>query len=611
MNNNTEQHIPTFAIILPVYNEQHNIRASLESVRNQTFTDWVCYILNDGSTDSTGSICLEYTEMDPRFKYIESTFKHYDSTDNSTLKDKDMCGISNMINLGIAISVSKYIVRHDGDDEMLPNRLYTTFTWMESHPDVDLAGFPLLCTIPSINGIYNLTDGNGDWSKDMLINTYSQLNNNYKPYHPTLCIRRESTFSKIKFAYRQPFDGAEDTAFYYHCLSHGCKIMLADTEPVEIYKNVKNHKNQSMIHERLFDVYNNKKNQHYNTDNEFSVILTFKNEGIEVEKTIISLLFNDQNINIILIDDASDDGYNYKELADIFGCFYYRNEVSQGCAGARNVAVTYVNTPYFILMDAHMRFPLEDRNFSQRFINKLKEDENQIVFCNTNVMGSETDEDPMFRHYTNEDCIATPNGSAAIGAFYNDKHEGNDWAGEWCYKILDDDDHKINNNKTDEDICVETVSLMGATYATSVNWWNKIQGLKGLYLWGHDEPLLSLKTYLLGGKCVCFKNYAIGHLYRNKPVYGILDSSVVSSNILFIQYLMSHDKNHDEQKEEEMFRTYISYMQQKYKNDPNTFNKIINNFNSHSDEYKSIKEWLWSNNVRELEDIYNLQNRLR
>ena len=608
--NDNKQNIPTFAIILPVYNEEQNIRQSLESICAQTFTDWVCYIMNDCSTDRTGDICLEFVDKDPRFKYIESKFKHYDKNDESTIKDKDMSGISNMINLGLVVSLSKYIIRHDGDDEMLPNRLQITYDWMEAHPDVDIAGFPLICTIPSIKGIYNLSGGNGDGKKDMFIDKYEMLKQNYKPYHPTLCIRRDITFSKINFAYRQIFDGCEDTAFYYHCLSHECKIMLADTPPVEVYKNAKAHKTQTMIHNRLFEVYNNYENKHYNPDNEFTVILTFKNEGMEVEKTIISLLFNDQNINIILIDDGSTDDFNYKELADIFGCFYYKNKVSLGCAGARDVGVKFVNTPYFMLMDAHMRFPISDRDFSKRFINKLKKDENQIVFCNTNIMGSDTDEDAMFRHYTNEDCIATPNGSAAIGAKYNMEHKGNDWSSDWCYNILDDNDHKLNNNKTDTELCVETVSIMGATYATSVNWWNKIGGLKGLYMWGHDEPLMSLKTYLLGGKCVCFKNYAIGHLYRTKPVYGALDTTVVATNILFIQYLMSHDKNHNKEVEDKMFQEYLSYMQQRYKDDSFIFNKVFENFNSHKPEYDEIKNWLWSNNVRELEDVYKLQERL-
>lgn len=606
-NNINEQNTPTFAIVIPVYNEENGLRESLESVLKQTFTDWVCYIMNDCSSDKTHEICLEFVDKDPRFKYIESKFKHYDPSDESTIKDKDMCGISNMINLGLAVSLSKYIVRHDGDDEMLPNRLQITYDWMESHPDVDLAGFPMIY----VGQLYNLSGGNGDSKKDMLVDNYKMMHQGYKPYHPSLCIRRDSTFSKINFAYRQIFDGCEDTAFYFHCLSHGCKIMLADTPPVEHYKNCKAHNNQHMIHDRLLDVYDNYENKHYNPNNEFTVILTFKNEGMEVEKTIISLLFNDQNINIILIDDGSTDDFNYKELANIFGCFYYKNEVSKGCAGARDVGVKFVNTPYFMLMDAHMRFPITDRDFSKRFINKLKEDENQIVFCNTNIMGSNTDEDAMFRHYTNEDCIATPNGSAAIGALYNMEHKGNDWSGNWCYTILDDDDHKIANNKDDKELCVETVSIMGATYATSVNWWNKIGGLKGLYMWGHDEPLMSLKTYLLGGKCVCFKNYAIGHLYRTKPVYGSLSAIIVDANLLFIQYLMSHDKNHNKEVEEKLFKCYLDSMYKKWEKEPNNYNLIVQEFEKHKAEYDEIKNWLWSNNVRELEDVYKLQERLK
>lgn len=74
---------------------------------------------------------------------------------------------------------------------------------------------------------------------------------------------------------------------------------------------------------------------------------------------------------------------------------------------------------------------------------------------------------------------------------------------------------------------------------------------------------------------------------------------------------MSHDKNHNKEVEDKMFQEYLSYMQQRYKDDSFIFNQIIQNFTSHRDEYDEIKNWLWSNNVRELEDVYKLQERLR
>ena len=68
--------IPVFAIILPVYNEENNIRQCLDSIVRQTFEDWVCYICNDCSTDNSVSICAEYAQQDSRFVIINSKFYH-------------------------------------------------------------------------------------------------------------------------------------------------------------------------------------------------------------------------------------------------------------------------------------------------------------------------------------------------------------------------------------------------------------------------------------------------------------------------------------------------------------------------------------------------------
>ena len=74
---------------------------------------------------------------------------------------------------------------------------------------------------------------------------------------------------------------------------------------------------------------------------------------------------------------------------------------------------------------------------------------------------------------------------------------------------------------------------------------------------------------------------------------------------------MSHDKNHNKEIEEKMFQKYLNVMRKKYIDGLHNYELIIKEFNSHKEEYDEIKNWLWSNNVRELEDIYKLQERLR
>ena len=58
---------PFFSIIIPVYNVAPYLRECLDSVLAQTFTDWECLCVDDGSTDESGAILDEETEEGFRF----------------------------------------------------------------------------------------------------------------------------------------------------------------------------------------------------------------------------------------------------------------------------------------------------------------------------------------------------------------------------------------------------------------------------------------------------------------------------------------------------------------------------------------------------------------
>ena len=61
---------PLFSIIIPVYRSGPFLRDCLDSIRNQTLTDWECICINDGSPDESGAILDEYARKDSRFTAI-------------------------------------------------------------------------------------------------------------------------------------------------------------------------------------------------------------------------------------------------------------------------------------------------------------------------------------------------------------------------------------------------------------------------------------------------------------------------------------------------------------------------------------------------------------
>ena len=59
---------PKISIIVPVYKVEKYLRRCLDSIVAQTFTDWECILIDDGSPDNSGKICDEYAEKDNRFR---------------------------------------------------------------------------------------------------------------------------------------------------------------------------------------------------------------------------------------------------------------------------------------------------------------------------------------------------------------------------------------------------------------------------------------------------------------------------------------------------------------------------------------------------------------
>ncbi len=108
---------------MPVYNAEKYLSQAIDSVLNQTFTDFELVLINDGSTDSSKDIIFSY--KDTRIRYIEN---------------EENIGIVNTLNKGVKYCTGKYIVRMDADDICNPNRFEKQFAFMEKHPKVGICG---------------------------------------------------------------------------------------------------------------------------------------------------------------------------------------------------------------------------------------------------------------------------------------------------------------------------------------------------------------------------------------------------------------------------------------------------------------------------------------
>ena len=91
---------PKISVIIPVYNAESTLRRCVDSVLAQTYTDFECLLIDDGSTDKSGEMCDEYAAKDSRVRVFH----------------KENGGVSSARNVGLDNAKGEWITFLDSDD---------------------------------------------------------------------------------------------------------------------------------------------------------------------------------------------------------------------------------------------------------------------------------------------------------------------------------------------------------------------------------------------------------------------------------------------------------------------------------------------------------------
>ena len=114
------------SVIVPIYNVENYLRMCLDSIQNQTYKNFECLLINDGSPDNSAEICREYVAKDSRFRYFE----------------KENGGVSSVRNYGIELAEGSFITFVDPDDWLDPDYLEILYLkMMEYDADVAIATY--------------------------------------------------------------------------------------------------------------------------------------------------------------------------------------------------------------------------------------------------------------------------------------------------------------------------------------------------------------------------------------------------------------------------------------------------------------------------------------
>ena len=111
---------PKVSIVVPCYNQAQYLDQALQSVFDQTCTTWECIIVNDGSTDATEVIALNWVEKDKRFRYYA----------------KQNEGLGKTRNYGISKSNGQFILPLDSDNQLMKDFAQDAIAVFEINQDI-------------------------------------------------------------------------------------------------------------------------------------------------------------------------------------------------------------------------------------------------------------------------------------------------------------------------------------------------------------------------------------------------------------------------------------------------------------------------------------------
>lgn len=124
---------PLISVIMPVYNTERFVGEAIESILNQTFTDFEFIVIDDGSTDSSREIIQHYAQQDQRIRAFQN-------------EENRRLVFTRNIALSKVDSKSRYIGICDADDTISPEWLEQTYHYMEYHNDISAVGIDLQYT---------------------------------------------------------------------------------------------------------------------------------------------------------------------------------------------------------------------------------------------------------------------------------------------------------------------------------------------------------------------------------------------------------------------------------------------------------------------------------
>ena len=208
---------PLVSIIIPVRNSEKWLRRCLYSILEQDYSVWEGIIVDDGSDDSSPSICDAYATKDSRFKVFH----------------QNKCGVSSARNKALTKAAGEYICFVDSDDAVAPNYISTLIQGL-GEDDMSVGGF-----------VRYLSDGRCITFKPTQCSSLSFLSPQTIVFRDNLGLLNSPFSILFKseiikhhcISFPEDLSFGEDTVFVYRYLDHCCSISFIPSTLYSYYTN--------------------------------------------------------------------------------------------------------------------------------------------------------------------------------------------------------------------------------------------------------------------------------------------------------------------------------------------------------------------------------------
>jgi glycosyltransferase involved in cell wall biosynthesis len=190
---------------MAVYNGARYLRQAVESILNQTYSDFEFLIFDDGSTDDSLEILNSYLLRDSRIRIVSQANR----------------GLTITLNLGIAEARGRLLARMDCDDIALPHRLQKQVSYLQAHPQCVLVGSRVMLVDPDGLPIREICDLQSHEKIDAAL-----LSHGWPLVHPAVMMRTDSL--RAMGGYDEKYRTNQDHDLFLRLAEHGQIANLPD-----------------------------------------------------------------------------------------------------------------------------------------------------------------------------------------------------------------------------------------------------------------------------------------------------------------------------------------------------------------------------------------------